>query len=75
MILALISVGNAGLRVSDIAKAPELPAGKVTKALIALLAARHVTRSSDRVRTTAGGATNLQGVVYRLDPARHPKVP
>ncbi|WFD04766.1 DASH complex subunit dam1 [Malassezia vespertilionis] len=49
VILALLSASGTGLRVADIAKQPVLPAGKVNKALIALLAANHVVRASNNV--------------------------
>ncbi|WFD03996.1 DASH complex subunit dam1 [Malassezia obtusa] len=46
VILALLSSGEQGMRVADIASPPDLPTGKVNKALIALLAANHVVRTS-----------------------------
>lgn len=55
---------------ADVAHPPDLPAGKVNKALIALLAANHVVRVSQNVR---GPLT--QGVVYRLNTARHTTLP
>ena len=77
VILALLSAGDQGVRgtsstdpVADVAHAPDLPAGKVNKALIALLAANHVVRVSQNVR-----APLIQGVVYRLNTARHTSLP
>ncbi|WFD32519.1 DASH complex subunit dam1 [Malassezia sp. CBS 17886] len=46
VILALIAAADRGVRVADVAKPPDMPAGKVNKALIALLAANHVLRAS-----------------------------
>ncbi|WFC95782.1 DASH complex subunit dam1 [Malassezia brasiliensis] len=63
VILALLSAGDQGVRVADVAHAPDMPAGKVNKVLIALLAANHVVRVSQN------------GVVYRLNTARHTSLP
>ncbi|WFD44187.1 hypothetical protein MPSI1_002853 [Malassezia psittaci] len=51
ILLALVSSQEQGVRVAELAKPPELPAGKVNKALIALHAANHVVRTSQNVRT------------------------
>ncbi|WFD00312.1 DASH complex subunit dam1 [Malassezia yamatoensis] len=50
ILLALISSQEQGVRVAELAKPPELPAGKVNKALIALHATNHVVRTSQNVR-------------------------
>lgn len=64
IIYALLESNDKGVRVADIAaKTPAWPAGKINKALIALLAANHVVRVSD------------QGVVYRWNTQRHPVRP
>ena len=64
IIYALLQSNDKGVRVADIAaKTPAWPAGKINKALIALLAANHVVRVSD------------QGVVYRWNTQRHPVRP
>lgn len=49
MIVALLASGDQGVRVNDIAHSPDMPSGKVSKALIALLAANHVIRVSNNV--------------------------
>lgn len=56
--------------VADIASPPDLPTGKVNKALIALLAANHVVRTSQNVRRRL-----TQGVVYRINTQRHGSLP
>ena len=64
IIYALLESNDKGVRVADVAaKAPAWPAGKINKALIALLAANHVVRVSDR------------GVVYRWNTQKHPVRP
>lgn len=64
IIYALLQSNDKGVRVSDVAaKAPAWPAGKINKALIALLAANHVVRVSDN------------GVVYRWNTQKHPVRP
>lgn len=50
VIHALAAAGERGVRVADIARPPDLPSGRVNKALLALVAARHATRASDNVR-------------------------
>lgn len=50
-----------------------MPAGKVNKALIALLAANHVVRASQNVGRH--GRQLTQGVVYRLNTQRHGTLP
>ncbi|KAN0064587.1 DASH complex subunit dam1 [Thecaphora frezii] len=62
-IVALIAAASKGLRAAELVKPPEMTQAKVNKTLIALVAAKHVTKASNN------------GVVYRLDPARHPSLP
>lgn len=64
VLMALIAAGSKGLRVADIAKAPELPQVKVNKCLIALMAAKQTIKQS------ASG-----GTLYLLDPSKHDALP
>ena len=63
VIMALIAAGPNGTRIADIVKAPELPQVKVNKCLIALTAAKQVTKQSNN------------GIVYALDTKKHPSLP
>ncbi|PWN44696.1 hypothetical protein IE81DRAFT_336552 [Ceraceosorus guamensis] len=62
VILALMAAGPKGARINEIATT-DMPSARVNKTLIALIAAKHVVKSSNN------------GVVYHLDPARHPDLP
>lgn len=61
--MALIAAGNRGIRISDIIKMPDMTQAKINKALIALVAAKHVVKASNN------------GIVYSLDSSRHPTLP
>lgn len=61
--MALIAAGSRGVRISDIIKMPDMTQAKINKALIALVAAKHVVKTSNN------------GIVYSLDSARHPTLP
>lgn len=61
--MALIAAGNRGVRISDIIKMPDMTQAKINKALIALVAAKHVVKASNN------------GIVYSLDSSRHPTLP
>lgn len=61
--MALIAAGPHGARMADVVKPPELPQVKVNKCLMALERAKHLVKVSNN------------GVVYSLDPARHPALP
>ncbi|KAK0563606.1 DASH complex subunit dam1 [Tilletia horrida] len=63
VILALIAAGPAGVRTAEIASPPDLPQGKVNMTLLALVQAKHAIRTSSN------------GVVFSLDPTRHPRLP
>ncbi|PWN18466.1 hypothetical protein BCV69DRAFT_314661 [Microstroma glucosiphilum] len=63
VLMALIAAGPHGARMADIVKPPELPQVKVNKCLMALERAKHLVKVSNN------------GVVYSLDPARHPTLP
>ncbi|KAL9932348.1 hypothetical protein V8E36_008827 [Tilletia maclaganii] len=62
VILALIAAGPAGVRSAEIAAPPDLPQAKVNMTLLALVQAKHALRTSSN------------GVVFSLDPARHPRL-
>ncbi|SNX84691.1 uncharacterized protein MEPE_03400 [Melanopsichium pennsylvanicum] len=61
--MALIAAGGKGLRISDIVKSPEMTQAKINKTLIALVAAKHVVKTSSN------------GIVYSLDSNRHAVLP
>ncbi|KAK0524404.1 DASH complex subunit dam1 [Tilletia horrida] len=63
VILALIAAGPAGVRSAEIASPPDLPQAKVNMTLLALVQAKHAIRTSSN------------GVVFSLDPSRHPRPP
>ncbi|CAD6885865.1 unnamed protein product [Tilletia controversa] len=63
VILALIAAGPSGVRSMEIVSPPDLPQGKVNMTLLALVKAKHALRTSSN------------GVVFSLDPARHPRLP
>lgn len=47
--MALIAAGSKGLRIADIVKTPEMSQAKINKTLIALVAAKHVVKTSNNV--------------------------
>ncbi|KAJ1572104.1 hypothetical protein NDA11_007840 [Ustilago hordei] len=61
--MALVAAGNKGLRIAEIVKNPEMSQAKINKTLIALVAAKHVVKTSNN------------GIVYSLDSSRHPALP
>ncbi|PWY99774.1 hypothetical protein BCV70DRAFT_200686 [Testicularia cyperi] len=61
--MCLIAAGSRGVRIADIVKNPDFSQAKVNKALIALVAAKHVQKTSNN------------GIVYSLDSGRHPALP
>ncbi|KAE8210383.1 hypothetical protein CF327_g5741 [Tilletia walkeri] len=63
VIMALIAAGQSGVRSAEIASPPDLPQAKVNMTLLALVQAKHALRTSSN------------GVVFSLDPARHPRLP
>ncbi|CAO1624909.1 unnamed protein product [Jaminaea pallidilutea] len=63
VVMALIAAGANGAKINDIVKPPDLPQAKVNKCLIALSGAKHVAKRSNN------------GIVYALDPSRHPSLP
>ncbi|PWN53490.1 hypothetical protein IE53DRAFT_384014 [Violaceomyces palustris] len=63
VIMALIASGRKGARINEIVKPPDMTQAKVNKTLIALVAAKQVIKVSNN------------GIVYQLDPSRHPDLP
>ncbi|PWN28501.1 hypothetical protein BDZ90DRAFT_231492 [Jaminaea rosea] len=63
VVMALLAAGTSGARIADIVQPPDMPQAKVNKCLIALVAAKHVVKKSNN------------GIVYSLDPSRHPTLP
>ncbi|CDU25736.1 uncharacterized protein SPSC_05907 [Sporisorium scitamineum] len=61
--MALLAAGGKGLRIAEIVKNPEMSQAKINKTLIALVAAKHVVKTSNN------------GIVYSLDSGRHPTLP
>ncbi|EST08450.1 DASH complex subunit Dam1 [Kalmanozyma brasiliensis GHG001] len=61
--MALLAAGGKGLKVEAIPKSTEMTQAKIQKTLIALVAAKQVIKASNN------------GIVYSLDPARHPTLP
>ncbi|KIS70138.1 uncharacterized protein UMAG_05210 [Mycosarcoma maydis] len=61
--MALLAAGAKGLRIADVVKNPEMSQAKINKTLIALVAAKHVVKTSNN------------GIVYSLDSRRHPTLP
>ncbi len=61
--MALLAAGNKGVRIAEIVKNPEMTQAKINKTLIALVAAKHVVKTSNN------------GIVYSLDSGRHPALP
>ncbi|KAJ1020693.1 hypothetical protein NDA16_004085 [Ustilago loliicola] len=47
--MALLAAGNKGLRIAEIVKNPEMSQAKINKTLIALVAAKHVVKTSNNV--------------------------
>lgn len=47
--MALIAAGGKGLRIAEIVKNPEMSQAKINKTLIALVAAKHVVKTSNNV--------------------------
>ena len=50
--MALVAAGNKGLRIAEIVKNPEMSQAKINKTLIALVAAKHVVKTSNNVSPT-----------------------
>lgn len=48
--MALLAAGTKGLRIAEIVKSPEMSQAKINKTLIALVAAKHVVKTSNNVR-------------------------
>ncbi|PWO00287.1 hypothetical protein FA09DRAFT_358389 [Tilletiopsis washingtonensis] len=63
VLLALMAGGDDGVRIADMLAPPEMTQARINKTLIALVAAKHVVKTSNN------------GIVYHLDPARHPSIP
>ena len=57
--MALIAAGGKGLRIAEIVKNPEMSQAKINKTLIALVAAKHVVKTSNNVSVSSIGAVRV----------------